>query len=205
MREGFYRDEIFNTITANDLKTLGELFDYVGLTGKDARTQFTAATHRVIYTALGCAASVARGGKLHDTTVTMLIDRTYSCVNAFDVAKYCLLSLGCSEADIDCSIIPERVRHACIYDEYSAEVATAFAEMSEEQFKALLKLISSDEVKSISRNISQSILTYMHMHDTVDTSALLSIMASALIKIEDGPNLGGDAVGTLMLLGAFFG
>lgn len=205
MREGFYRNEVFDAITANDLKALGELFDRVGLTGKDARTQFTTATHTLVYTALGCAASVARSGKLHDATVTMLIDRTYSCVSAFNVAKHCLLSLGCSEADIDCSIIPEKVRRACIHDEYSAEVATAFAEMSEEQFKALLKLLSSGEVKSFDWNFSQSILAYMHMHDVVDMSVLLSIMTSALIKIDDGPDLGGDAVGMLMLLGALFG
>lgn len=202
MRDGFYKDDVINAIAANDLKTLGELFDYVGLTGKDARTQFTKATHTLVYTALGCAASVARSGKLHDTTVTMLIDRTYSCVSVFVVAKYCLLSLGCFESDIDCNIVPEMVRHACIHDEYSAKVATAFAEMSEEQFKALLKLLSSGEVNTVDWNFSQLVLAYMHMHDVIDTSALLFIMACALKEIEDGPDL--DDIFADML-GALFG
>ena len=115
MRKGFYRNEVFDAITANDLKALGELFDRVGLTGKDARTQFTTATHTLVYTALGCAASVALGNKLHDAMVTMLIDRTYSCVERIQCwpSTACFRSGVLKPTSITASS-PKRSSHACI-------------------------------------------------------------------------------------------
>lgn len=189
MRVGFTRDEVYNAITNNDTKTLSDLFDHADLTGKDARPLLTSSVHKLAYSALGCAASVAWNDRLNGETVTFLIERTHQCLNAFCLARFTALALGAYGIEVDCGIIPENIREACKNNEFNDEVATAFAEMRKEEFKATLVFVASGEVETIRKEYSYAILTYLHMHDTVDTHMLLSLMVSSLDEPKDGPGI----------------
>ncbi|MCR5572149.1 MAG: hypothetical protein K6F57_00015 [Candidatus Saccharibacteria bacterium] len=187
MKDGFTRNEVYNAITNNDMETLSDLFGHVDLTGKDARPLLTSSMYLLAYSALGCAASVAYNGGLNGETVTFLIERTHQCLNAFYLDRLVALALGAYGTEVDYGIIPENIREACKNDdEFDDEVVTAFAEMNEEEFKAVLAFVESDEIKTISKDYNYAILTYLHMHDTVDTHTLLSIMVSSLNDPKDG-------------------